>query len=284
MAGQQFLAAGAGNGDRPPDRRRPKTVTGGAFSPATGSRSTWARPPCWPACASPGMSPIRKAIRADLLDGTQWQTAYTMADSLGDVETLYFAPRQAPLRAAGQPAADLRLGRVLFEMEPLDSTLSARVSGVDATQAAALWQGGAAVAIPVGRQAPMRSRSPCPRPAHCRPAGRVGRWCAWRCPIAGAGQQRSLARLGTGCAGRQPSAKLAGRHCGATGACVPAERGRRCTRAARLPAGPEGGDDAHEAVPDRRQRRSAGCSRRHCRCSRPTGPPSACTPGDEIDL
>ncbi|PSD25509.1 hypothetical protein C7E17_26640, partial [Stenotrophomonas maltophilia] len=27
------------------------------------------------------------------LDGTQWQTAYTMADSLGDVETLYFAPR-----------------------------------------------------------------------------------------------------------------------------------------------------------------------------------------------
>ena len=35
-------------------------------------------------------------------------------------------------------------------MEPLDSTLSARVSGIDAAQAAALWQGGGTVAMPAG--------------------------------------------------------------------------------------------------------------------------------------
>lgn len=74
----------------------PKTVTGGAFSPGhwfqidlgaptllAGARLTW-----------DVSNPEGYSLQTSL-DGTQWQTAYTMADSLGDVETLYFAPRQA---------------------------------------------------------------------------------------------------------------------------------------------------------------------------------------------
>lgn len=73
-----------------------KTVTGGAFSPGhwfqidlgapaelAGARLTW-----------DVSNPEGYSLQTSL-DGTQWQTAYTMADSLGDVETLYFAPRQA---------------------------------------------------------------------------------------------------------------------------------------------------------------------------------------------
>lgn len=129
----------------------PKTVTGGAFSPGhwfqidlgtptllAGARLTW-----------DVSNPEGYSLQTSL-DGTQWQTAYTMADSLGDVETLYFAPRQARYLRLASPQRTSDWGVSIFELEPLDSTLSARVSGVDAMQAAALWQGGGTVAIPAG--------------------------------------------------------------------------------------------------------------------------------------
>ncbi|MDG9842914.1 discoidin domain-containing protein [Stenotrophomonas sp. GD04054] len=130
----------------------PKTVTGGAFSPGhwfqidlgaptmlAGARLTW-----------DVSNPEGYSLQTSL-DGTQWQTAYTMADSLGDVETLYFAPRQARYLRLASPQRTSDWGVSIFEMEPLDSTLSARISGVDATQAAALWQGGGTVAVPAGK-------------------------------------------------------------------------------------------------------------------------------------
>ncbi|MDU1659693.1 MAG: discoidin domain-containing protein, partial [Stenotrophomonas maltophilia] len=121
----------------------PKTVTGGAFSPGhwfqidlgaptllAGARLTW-----------DVSNPEGYSLQTSL-DGTQWQTAHTMADSLGDVETLYFAPRQARYLRLASPQRTSDWGVSIFEMEPLDSTLSARISGIDAAQAAALWQGG----------------------------------------------------------------------------------------------------------------------------------------------
>ena len=130
----------------------PKTVTGGAFSPGhwfqidlgaptllAGARLTW-----------DVSNPEGYSLQTSL-DGTQWQTAYTMADSLGDVETLYFAPRQARYLRLASPQRTSDWGVSIFEMEPLDSTLSARISGIDATQAAALWQGGGTVAMPSSR-------------------------------------------------------------------------------------------------------------------------------------
>ncbi|MCU1068873.1 discoidin domain-containing protein [Stenotrophomonas maltophilia] len=130
----------------------PKTVTGGAFSPGhwfqidlgaptmlAGARLTWDI-----------SNPEGYSLQTSL-DGTQWQTAYTMTDSLGDVETLYFAPRQARFLRLASPQRTSDWGVSIFEMEPLDSTLSARISGVDATQAAALWQGGGTVAVPAGK-------------------------------------------------------------------------------------------------------------------------------------
>ncbi|MDH1192759.1 discoidin domain-containing protein [Stenotrophomonas sp. GD03958] len=129
----------------------PKTVTGGAFSPGhwfqidlgaptqlAGARLTW-----------DVSNPEGYSLQTSM-DGTQWHTAYTMADSLGDVETLYFAPRQARYLRLASPQRTSDWGVSIFELEPLDSTLSARVSGVDAMQAAALWQGGGTVAIPAG--------------------------------------------------------------------------------------------------------------------------------------
>ena len=129
----------------------PKTVTGGAFSPGhwfqidlgaptmlAGARLTW-----------DVSNPEGYSLQSSL-DGTQWQTAYTMADSQGDVETLYFAPRQARYLRLASPQRTSDWGVSIFEMEPLDSTLSARIRGVDAAQAAALWQGGGTVAVPAG--------------------------------------------------------------------------------------------------------------------------------------
>lgn len=129
----------------------PKTVTGGAFSPGhwfqidlgaptllAGARLTW-----------DVSNPEGYSLQTSM-DGRQWQTAYTMADSLGDVETLYFAPRQARYLRLASPQRTSDWGVSIFEMEPLDSTLSARISGIDATQAAALWQGGGTVAMPAG--------------------------------------------------------------------------------------------------------------------------------------
>lgn len=130
----------------------PSTVTGGAFSPGhwfqidlgapatlAGVRLTW-----------DVSNPEGYALQTSL-DGTQWQTAYTMGDSLGGVETLYFAPRQARYLRLASPQRTSDWGVSIFEMEPLDTSLSARVVGLDATQSAALWQGGSAVAIPAGK-------------------------------------------------------------------------------------------------------------------------------------
>ncbi|HDS1531218.1 TPA: discoidin domain-containing protein [Stenotrophomonas maltophilia] len=130
----------------------PKTVTGGAFSPGhwfqidlgapallAGARLTW-----------DVSNPEGYSLQTSL-DGSQWQTAYTMADSLGDVETLYFAPRQARYLRLASPQRTSDWGVSIFEMEPLDDSLSARIGGVDAAQAAALWQGGGAVAVPPGK-------------------------------------------------------------------------------------------------------------------------------------
>ncbi|HEL4296506.1 TPA: discoidin domain-containing protein [Stenotrophomonas maltophilia] len=130
----------------------PSTVTGGAFSPGhwfqidlgtpatlAGVRLTW-----------DVSNPEGYTLQISL-DGTQWQTAYTMGDSLGGVETLYFAPRQARYLRLASPQRTSDWGVSIFEMEPLDTSLSARVVGLDATQSAVLWQGGSAVAIPAGR-------------------------------------------------------------------------------------------------------------------------------------
>lgn len=130
----------------------PSTVTGGAFSPGhwfqidlgapatlAGVRLTW------------DVSNPEGYTLQTSLDGTQWQTAYTMGDSLGGVETLYFAPRQARYLRLASPQRTSDWGVSIFEMEPLDTSLSARLVGLDATQSAALWQGGSAVAIPACR-------------------------------------------------------------------------------------------------------------------------------------
>ncbi|MGY5941167.1 discoidin domain-containing protein [Stenotrophomonas forensis] len=130
----------------------PSTVTSGAFSPGhwfqidlgapatlAGVRLTW------------DVSNPEGYTLQTSLDGTQWQTAYTMGDSLGGVETLYFAPRQARYLRLASPQRTSDWGVSIFEMEPLDTSLSARVLGLDATQSAALWQGGSAVAIPAGK-------------------------------------------------------------------------------------------------------------------------------------
>lgn len=130
----------------------PNTVTGGAFSPGhwfqidlgapamlAGARLTW-----------DVSNPEGYSLQTSL-NGTQWQTAYTMADSLGGIETLYFAPRQARYLRLASPQRTSDWGVSIFEMEPLDTSLSARVLGLDATQSAALWQGGSAVSIPAGK-------------------------------------------------------------------------------------------------------------------------------------
>lgn len=127
----------------------PATVTGGAFSPGhwfqidlgapamlAGARLSW------------DVSHPEGYSLQTSLDGTHWQTAYTMADSLGDVETLYFVPRQARYLRLASPQRTSDWGVSIFEMEPLDSRLSARVTGLDHPQAAALWQGGSAVTLP----------------------------------------------------------------------------------------------------------------------------------------
>ncbi len=113
----------------------PKTVTGGAFSPGhwfqidlgaptmlAGARITW-----------DVSNPEGYSLQTSL-DGTQWQTAYTMTDSLGDVETLYFAPRQARFLRLASPQRTSDWGVSIFEMEPLDSTLSARIISMQRRQ------------------------------------------------------------------------------------------------------------------------------------------------------
>lgn len=130
----------------------PKTVTGGAFSPGhwfqvdlgkpsalSGARLTW-----------DVSNPEGYSLQTSL-DGKQWQTAYTMRDSLGGIETLYFAPRPARYLRLASPERTSDWGVSIFELEPLDKRAAARISGLDATQSAAVWQGGGAVPVPVGK-------------------------------------------------------------------------------------------------------------------------------------
>jgi len=130
----------------------PKTVTGGAFSPGhwfqvdlgktstlSGARLTW-----------DVSNPEGYSLQTSL-DGRQWQTAYTMRDSLGGIETLYFAPRQARYLRLASPERTSDWGVSIFELEPLDQRATARMPGFEATQAAAVWQGGSALAIPAGK-------------------------------------------------------------------------------------------------------------------------------------
>ncbi len=129
-----------------------KTVTGGAFSPGhwfqidlgapaalSGARLTW------------DVSNPEGYTLQTSLDGRQWQDAYRMRDSLGGIETLFFAPRQARYLRLASPDKTSDWGVSIFELEPLDSTTSAHVAGLTTAQAAALWQGGAAVALPAGK-------------------------------------------------------------------------------------------------------------------------------------
>ena len=127
----------------------PKTVTGGAFSPGhwfqvdlgntaslSGAQITW------------DVSNPEGYTLQTSLDGTQWQPAYTMADSLGGIETLYFAPRQARYLRLASPDRTSDWGVSIFELEPLDAASSARVAALTPQQAAAVWQGGGAVPVP----------------------------------------------------------------------------------------------------------------------------------------
>ena len=84
------------------------------------------------------------------VDGTRWDTAYTMRDSLGGVETLFFAPRTARYLRVASPERTSDWGVSILEMEPLDSAHSARIRGVDEQAAASLWQGEGAVPVSAG--------------------------------------------------------------------------------------------------------------------------------------
>ncbi|KAG0946136.1 hypothetical protein G6F31_014360 [Rhizopus arrhizus] len=181
----------------------PSTVTGGAFSPGhwfqidlgapatlAGVRLTW------------DVSNPEGYMLQTSLDGTQWQTAYTMGDSLGGVETLYFAPRQARYLRLASPQRTSDWGVSIFEMEPLDTSLSARVLGLDATQSAALWQGGSAVAIPAGKGGVHTLDITLPRPQPstglAKAAGMRWRWMRRPRPGSRAGlppARRSTSRL-----------------------------------------------------------------------------------------
>ncbi len=143
----------------------PKTVTGGAFSPGHwfqvdlgrpvllgGARLTW-----------DVSNPEGYSLQTSL-DGKQWQTAYTMRDSLGGIETLPFAPRQARYLRVASPDRTSDWGVSIFELEPLDARATARITGLNATQAAALWQGGSAVAIPAGKDGSNTLDIQLPRP------------------------------------------------------------------------------------------------------------------------
>ncbi|MBO9881124.1 discoidin domain-containing protein [Xanthomonas sp. D-109] len=80
-------------------------------------------------------------------DGQRWDTVYTMTDSLGGTETVFFAPQLARYLRLAAPARSADWGVSIYEMQPLGAD-AAQLRGVSAADAAALWQGGAAVAMP----------------------------------------------------------------------------------------------------------------------------------------
>ncbi|MCC4598307.1 discoidin domain-containing protein, partial [Xanthomonas campestris pv. phormiicola] len=81
-------------------------------------------------------------------DGQRWDTVYTMADSMGGTETLFFAPRSARYLRLASPERTADWGISIYEMEPLGAADSARLRGVPADAAAALWQGGTTLTLP----------------------------------------------------------------------------------------------------------------------------------------
>ncbi len=131
----------------------PKTVTGGAFSPGHWFQIDVGRPALlggvritWDVSNPEGYT------LQTSLDGKQWDVAYTMGDSLGGIETLFFAPRRARYLRVASPERTSDWGVSILEMEPLDTRDSARVAGLAAEPSAALWQGGSAVTIPSDAQ------------------------------------------------------------------------------------------------------------------------------------
>ena len=131
----------------------PKTVTGGAFSPGHWFQIDVGRPALlggvritWDVSNPEGYT-----VQSSL-DGKQWDVAYTMGDSLGGIETLFFGPRRARYLRVASPERTSDWGVSILEMEPLHTRDSARVAGLAAAPSAALWQGGSAVTIPSDAQ------------------------------------------------------------------------------------------------------------------------------------
>ena len=131
----------------------PKTVTGGAFSPGHWFQIDVGRPALlggvritWDVSNPEGYT------LQTSLDGKQWDVAYTVGDSLGGIETLFFGPRRARYLRVASPERTSDWGVSILEMEPLDTRDSARVAGLAAEPSAALWQGGSAVTIPSDAQ------------------------------------------------------------------------------------------------------------------------------------
>ncbi|MFC6840943.1 discoidin domain-containing protein [Xanthomonas theicola] len=81
-------------------------------------------------------------------DAQRWETVYTMVDSMGGTETLFFTPRRARYLRLASPERSADWGVSIYEMEPLGEATSARLRGIPVAEAAALWQGGTAVTMP----------------------------------------------------------------------------------------------------------------------------------------
>ncbi|RYG14272.1 MAG: discoidin domain-containing protein [Burkholderiales bacterium] len=83
------------------------------------------------------------------VDGKAWKDVYTMEDSIGDIESVFFAPVPARfVRVASLPkTADW--GVSVFEFEPLAAKDAARIEGLGNTAApVVLWETGAPVPLP----------------------------------------------------------------------------------------------------------------------------------------
>lgn len=78
------------------------------------------------------------------LDGKAWQDAYRVDDSLGGVETFFFAPRQARYVRMESLPVTADWGVNIFEFEPLGAGDAPRVGGLaPGVQGDAVWQVGA---------------------------------------------------------------------------------------------------------------------------------------------
>ncbi len=103
----------------------------GRASPVAGAHITW-----------DSANPQGFLIRTSL-DGKAWDTAYRVDDSLGGVETLFFAPRSARYVRMESLPVTADWGINVFEFEPLGTKDAPRVSGLArAADRDAVWQQG----------------------------------------------------------------------------------------------------------------------------------------------